>query len=121
MSRFRPNIVLRGGNSLPPFAEDYMRVIQIMEKNDPTKRKGIFHVVSSCARCKQSCTDQKTGRVTEEPVATMRDFRRLNPKEPEAVYFAVNAIPAPGSEGCPIDVGDIIQVLQWGNPTWGDP
>jgi uncharacterized protein len=88
MARFRPNIVIAGTE---PFAEDRMKVIQIGSV--------VYHLVASCARCKQSCTDQVVGKVTDEPVSTMRDFRQLNPTEPDAVYFAVNAIPAPGSVG----------------------
>jgi uncharacterized protein len=108
MTRFRPNIVVQGTT---PFVEDRMKVLQI--------GKTIFHVVSSCPRCKESCTDQITGFVTEEPVVTMRDFRQCG--QPDGVYFAVNAIPAPGSAGRTIRVGDPVKVLQWGEPVWGDP
>jgi uncharacterized protein len=110
MARFRPNIVIAGTE---PFAEDRMKVIQIGSV--------VYHLVASCARCKQSCTDQVVGKVTDEPVSTMKDFRQLNPTEPEAVYFAVNAIPAPGSVGQSVHVGDVVKVLQWGEPVWGDP
>ena len=109
MSRFRPNIVVTG---IAPFTEDRMKVIQI--------GKTIFHVVSSCPRCKESCTDQLDGTVSDEPVATMLDFRQLS-KNPGGVYFAVNAIPAPGSTGNKICVGDTVKVLKWGEPVWGDP
>ena len=110
MTRFRPNIVIQGTT---PFVEDRMKVIQIGAT--------VFYVVSSCPRCKESCTDQLTGIVTEEPVATMRDFRQPRGAPPDGVYFAVNAIPAPGSAGHTIRVGDTVKVLQWGEPVWGDP
>jgi hypothetical protein len=113
MARFRPNIIIRGGIELYPFAEDRMKLIRIGTT--------IFHVVSTCARCKESCTDQTTGQVTSEPVETMSEFRRTNRLCPEAVYFAVNAIPAIGSETNTIAMGDAVQVLQWGDPVWGDP
>jgi uncharacterized protein len=109
MSRFRPNIVIQGTT---PFSEDRMKIIQIGET--------IFHVVSSCPRCKESCTDQLTGVVTEEPVLIMREFRQPT-GDPDGVYFAVNAIAAPGSVGNTIRVGDVVKVLQWGEPVWGDP
>jgi hypothetical protein len=51
----------------------------------------------------------------------MSEFRRNNRLCPEAVYFAVNAIPAIGSETNTIAMGDKVQVLQWGDPVWGDP
>lgn len=105
MSRFRPNIVIHGTE---PFAEDCFKVLQI--GNDV-----ILHVVSSCPRCKESCTDQETGAVTAEPVATMQSFRQMSG---ENVYFAVNAIPAPGSTGTSIRVGDTVKVLQTGVPVW---
>lgn len=110
MSRFRPNIVIKG---TVPFIEDRMKVIQIGET--------ILYVVSSCPRCKESCTDQMTGVVTDEPVLTMRDFRCVAPHDPESVFFAVNAIPACGSVGKTIRVGDTVKVIQWGEPTYGDP
>jgi uncharacterized protein len=109
MSRFRPNIVIQG---TVPFAEDRMKVIQIGTT--------VFHVASGCPRCKESCTDQLKGVVTEEPIETMREFRIMT-DSPESLYFAVNAIPAPGSEGHQINVGDSLKVLQWGEPVWGDP
>lgn len=106
MSRFRPNIVLRG---LPAFAEDRIKTLQVGNI--------ILHVVSSCPRCKESCTDQVTGQVTAEPVETMRDFRQLSG---ENVYFAVNAIPAPGSIGQTIRSGDAVRIVRWGEPVWGE-
>ena len=110
MSRFRPNIVIKGTT---PFIEDRMKVIQIGE--------AILYVVSSCPRCKESCTDQMTGVVTDEPVVTMRDFRCIAPHDPDSVFFAVNAIPARGSIGQSIRVGDAVKVIRWGEPTYSDP
>ena len=107
MSRFRPNIVIQGTG---PFAEDEFKVLQIGDDV-------ILHVVSSCPRCKESCTDQETGIVTAEPVATMQSFRQMSG---ENVYFAVNAIPAPGSMGTRIRVGDSVKVLQTGVPVWSE-
>lgn len=110
MARFRPSIVIQG---TVPFAEDRMKVIQIGGT--------ILHVVSGCPRCKESCTDQTAGIVTKEPLETLREFRQMNSNCPEGLYFAVNAIAAPGSEGQTIRVGDSVKVLQWGEPVWGDP
>ena len=107
MSRFRPNIVIQG---TAPFKEDEFKVLQI--GNDV-----ILHIVSSCPRCKESCTDQETGVVTAEPVATLQSFRQMSGPN---VYFAVNAIPAPGSMGKSIRVGDTVKVLQTGVPVWSE-
>ena len=51
MSRFRPNIVVKGLKKA--FDEDEWKAIQIGGKDGP-----IFHIVKGCPRCKQSCTDQ---------------------------------------------------------------
>lgn len=109
MSRFRPNIVIRG--ALKPFDEDEWKAIQIGE-NGP-----IFHVVKGCPRCKQSCTDQMTGERYYEPLETLKEFRALG-KDPESVYFAQNAIIQPGCEGMEIQVGDKVKVLTRGDPVW---
>lgn len=109
MSRFRPNIVIKGTE---PFIEDKMKIIQVGD--------AILYIVSSCPRCKESCTDQKTGIVTTEPVETMKEFRAVATKYPENVYFAVNAIPAPSSIGKSIYCGDTVKVLEWGNPVYSE-
>jgi uncharacterized protein YcbX len=109
MSRFRPNIVLTGTE---PFDEDSWKVISI---------GGImFHVVKGCPRCKESCTDQATGNVTEEPLETLAEFRALDPNNAENLFFAQNAIPAVGAVGQTIEVGATVQILQRGEPVWGD-
>ncbi|KAL7556176.1 hypothetical protein ACA910_015296 [Epithemia clementina (nom. ined.)] len=113
MSRFRPNIVVKGSAAMEPFEEDRWKVISI----DGV----IFHIVKGCPRCKQSCTDQINGNVSEEPLLTLREFRVMSPrKQPDAVFFAQNAIAAAGMEGKTISVGAHVQVLQWGGPEWGD-
>jgi uncharacterized protein YcbX len=109
MSRFRPNIVLTGTE---PFEEDNWKIISI---------GGIlFHVVKGCPRCKESCTDQTTGNVTEEPLETLAEFRALDPGNSENLFFAQNAIPAVGAVGQTIGVGATVQILQRGEPVWGD-
>lgn len=105
MSRFRPNIVITGTK---PFEEDTWKIIAIGNV--------IFHLVKGCPRCKQSCTDQITGQVSDEPVATLSEFRALGPIK-ENVYFAQNAIPHQAGGGS-INVGAPIQVLQRGEPVW---
>lgn len=63
MGRFRPNIVISGTKA---FEEDEWKVISIGGT--------IFHIVKGCPRCKQSCTDQQTGKVTDEPLATLAEY-----------------------------------------------
>ena len=111
MSRFRPNIVIDGVND-EPFAEDSWKVIAI--GND----KVLFHVVKGCPRCKQSCIDQTTGEVHDEPLATLKTFRACQPGMPDNVYFCQNLIPDPSALGQTIRVGDAVTVLKRGAPVW---
>jgi len=102
MSRFRPNIVIK---NTKPFEEDTWKVIRIGST--------IFHLVKGCPRCKQSCTDQRTGKVTDEPLETLADFRALGPQKAD-VYFAQNAI----AQGTHVAVGEKVLVLNRGEPVW---
>eukprot|EP00553_Chaetoceros_curvisetus_P000598 CAMPEP_0204618230 /NCGR_PEP_ID=MMETSP0717-20131115/4953_1 /ASSEMBLY_ACC=CAM_ASM_000666 /TAXON_ID=230516 /ORGANISM="Chaetoceros curvisetus" /LENGTH=269 /DNA_ID=CAMNT_0051631927 /DNA_START=57 /DNA_END=866 /DNA_ORIENTATION=- len=119
MSRFRPNIVVKGLREA--FEEDTWKAIQIGGVDGP-----IFHIVKGCPRCKQSCTDQLTGERFDEPLVTLGEFRALNPKNKEDVYFAQNVVLQPGSGRKSrkistlnsIAVGDSVRVLTRGNPVW---
>lgn len=109
MSRFRPNIVVQGGEDTQPFDEDTWKVVEI---------DGVlFHIVKGCPRCKQSCTDQRTGQITEEPLETLAEFRATT-AVPEDVYFAQNVIAAQGSAGRKIRVGSKVRIIQRGSPVW---
>jgi len=112
MSRFRPNIVLKGSSSA--FEEDNWKAIQIGGPSGP-----ILHIVKGCPRCKQSCTDQLTGKRGTEPLETLRDFRALGTNK-EDVYFAQNALMVQPffSSSTSIQVGDSITVLTDGYPVW---
>lgn len=113
MSRFRPNIVVKG-NSLEPFEEDRWKVIAIGNV--------VFAIVKACPRCKQSCTDQVTGVVSPqmEPVTTMASFRRAMGDQPSNgdVFFAQNAIPIGNLDGEAIQVGDSVKILERGDPVY---
>jgi uncharacterized protein YcbX len=109
MSRFRPNIVITGTTA---FEEDKWKVIAI--------GKQLFAIVKACPRCKQSCTDQETGKVHSEPVETMKSFRALGGDKCEDVFFAQNAIPLGQVLGnsSSVQVGDSVRVLQTGDPVY---
>lgn len=111
MSRFRPNIVVKGLKK--PFDEDEWKAIQIGGCNGP-----IFHIVKGCPRCKQSCTDQMTGKRDVEPLETLRDFRALG-KNDEDVYFGQNVVLQPMADlNNFIEVGDEVRILTRGDPVW---
>ena len=108
MSNFRPNIVIRGAQ---PFAEDEWKTIRIGQ--------AIFHIVKGCPRCKQSCTNQETGKVSEEPLVTLAEFRTMTGNA-ENIYFCQNMVLGANAVGQSIAVGDRVQVLQRGDPVWDD-
>jgi uncharacterized protein YcbX len=81
MNRFRPNIVIEGGE---PFAEDEWRRVRIGEGADAVE----LDLVKPCARCAIVPVDQATGVRGKEPLALLSSFRRRDSK----VYFGQNAL-----------------------------
>ena len=100
MSRFRANIVI---TNTQPFEEDQWKIIQIGNVT--------LHLVKGCGRCKQSCMDQRTGILSDEPLTTLSEFRTFG----DEVYFAQNAV---AQRGTFMAVGDTVKVLMRGNPIW---
>ena len=96
MHRFRPNIVIAGGE---PFAEDTWSTVQMGEV--------LIDVVKSCARCVMTTVDPATGTILDvaEPLATLNTFRKQNGK----VMFAQNAVHQ--SSGV-LHVGDAVTVTE---------
>ena len=78
MTRFRPNIVVDGGE---PYAEDHA----------PAARVGSLHVrmPKPCARCQVTTIDPLTAEAGKEPLRTLATYRTDDRK----VMFAMNAIP----------------------------
>ena len=91
MNRFRPNLVLAG---LAPYDEDHI---------DTLVADGVtLKLVKPCTRCQITTTDQDSGRVGHEPLATLAEYRmdeRLG-----GVTFGMNAIVVAG-EGRALSVG----------------
>jgi len=78
MNRFRPNIVVSGGEA---FEEDRWTRISI---------DGIvFAVVKPCARCVITTVDQRTGEASHEPLRTLATFRNVAGR---GVMFGQNLI-----------------------------
>jgi uncharacterized protein YcbX len=104
MSQFRPNIIVRG--TAQPFEEDYWQTIQIGSV--------VLHLVKACPRCKQSCTNQTSGEVSDEPVTTLKEFRALDPTHPSDVFFGQNVVfDNTSMVGQSIHLDDKVTVLQW--------
>jgi uncharacterized protein len=94
MTRFRPNIVFKGGGA---YAEDAWKILRIS--------KVVLDVVKPCARCPVTTVDQLTGTIPDhtEPLATLSTYRKVEGK----VLFTQNAMHrAPGQ----IMLGDAITV-----------
>lgn len=96
MLRFRPNLVLAGGE---PWEEDEWRVLET---------GGIrVLVVKPCARCSVTTVDQGTATQGREPLRSMKAFREWDGK----VYFGQNAV----FEGSGrFRVGDDVHILKTG-------
>ncbi len=77
MSRFRPNLVLAGGDA---YAEDRWQEIRI--------GPATFRWVKPCVRCKMTMTDQETGeRLSSEPLRTLATYRRFGSDVVFGHYF----------------------------------
>jgi uncharacterized protein YcbX len=96
MDRFRPNLVLSGGD---PFAEDDWKSIRIGSV--------WLRNAGRCDRCVMTTTDQQTGARGREPLRTLATFRR-DPEVPGAVFFGTNFIQE--TKSGTIRVGDAVEV-----------
>jgi uncharacterized protein YcbX len=94
VNRFRPNIVVAGGQ---PFEEDTMEQFSINEIN--------FYGVKLCERCVITTTNQETGIKGKEPLKTLAKYRMTNNK----VLFGQNVLCQ--GKGV-IRVGDEIKVVK---------
>jgi len=93
MNRFRPNVVVRGGE---PFVEDTWKRIRIGSVE--------LAVVKPCARCVVTTIDKDTLAQSKEPLKTLNTFR----KQPNGAMFGQNVIPL--NEGR-LEVGMSVEVL----------
>jgi len=93
MDRFRPNLVVRGGDA---FDEDRWRRLRIGAVT--------FEVVKPCARCVVTTTDQATGERGHEPLRTLAAYRRRG----EGVDFGLNLVAR--GEGV-LRLGDAVAIL----------
>lgn len=94
MNRFRPNLVVDGGE---PFQEDGWKRIRIGEVE--------LRVVKSCVRCEMITIDQSTGEKGIEPQETLGTYRT----GPKGVLFGRHLL----HEGRgTIHIGDSVEVLE---------
>lgn len=94
VNRFRPNLVVEGGDA---FAEDDWRALRV---------GGIdFRVVKPCSRCSIVMTDQTSGHRDREVLATLAGYRKVGKK----ILFGQNL--AHDSTGT-LRVGDPVEVIR---------
>ena len=98
MSRFRPNLVVRGGTA---WEEDGWRVLAV--------GKARLELVKPCARCSVPNVDPGTGTRGREPMRTLAAFRRWG----EKAYFGHNGVFRVRDR---LRVGDRVRVLERGSP-----
>jgi uncharacterized protein YcbX len=96
MSRFRPNIVIKGA---APYAEDTWKRIRVGEVE--------IDIVKPCSRCAITTVDVPTAKRGKEPLATLAKYR-LFEKE---TWFGQNAVHR--SLGS-IRIGDSVEILETG-------
>jgi uncharacterized protein YcbX len=93
MNRFRPNLVIEGGEA---FAEEAHARVRIGPLT--------FRMPKRCSRCAVTLVDQETAAVGKEPLRTLARYRTFD----NNVYFAQNLIPdAVGS----LSIGDEVTYL----------
>ena len=97
MNRFRPNIVVKGGDS---FAEDAWNRIRIGDVE--------LAVVKPCARCEVTTIDKETLEQSKEPLKTLGKYR----KQKLGAIFGQNIIPLNGGT---IRLGMIVEILSTSN------
>jgi uncharacterized protein YcbX len=107
MNRFRPNLVVEGGE---PYAEE----------EHPRVRIGAltFRMPKRCSRCNVTLVDQETAAVGKEPLRTLARYRTVvtpsgTAKGVNNVYFAQNLIPDGLDDGraVALSVGDDVRYL----------
>lgn len=98
MNRFRPNLVVEGGD---PYAEDEHPRVQIGALT--------FRMPKRCSRCSVTVVDQATAAVGKEPLRTLARYRTVL----NNVYFAQNLIPddLDGGRAVALSLGDDVRYL----------
>jgi uncharacterized protein YcbX len=98
MDRFRPDLVVTGAR---PYEEDEWRRARIGEVE--------VAVVKPCARCTVITVDQGEGVASQEPLATLSEYRSTEGK----VYLGQNLVHL---ETGRLRVGDRVEILEVGAP-----
>ena len=98
MSRFRPNIVFKGGH---PYAEDELKEMMIGWLT--------FHGVKNCSRCKVISIDQETAESDMEAMKMLNSYRQVDARIKFGRYLI------PGNIGV-LNVGDKVLIKETTDP-----
>jgi uncharacterized protein len=98
MDRFRPNIVVAGGEA---HQEDRWKEIAVGDAR--------LSLVKPCARCMITTIDQRTGDHGKEPLRTLATYRKRTVEGKVKVDFGMNAMVLTGKH---IRVGTEVQVIR---------
>lgn len=99
MRRFRPNIVVSGCEA---FAEDSWQKIQIGDT--------VLKIVKPCSRCVIPSIDPDTGIRGDEPIQTLKEYRRKDhPQIGNKIFFGQNVIAE--NIGC-FEVGMPVKIIE---------
>lgn len=93
MLRFRPNIVLSGGDAASEFSIQQLGICNIQ-----------FNLVKPCERCVVINVDPQTGIKGREPLQTLSGYRKIEGK----IIFGMNAL---HDQQGHISVGDSVNIL----------
>lgn len=108
LDRFRPNIVV-SGSELPPYDEDYWRVVQLGKLR--------AYVVRACARCPVPNIDQQAG-VLPKPKdrlvsQALRQTRRgLDPLKGTEEDFFMQNLTYVFEDGVSLGIGDKVRIVE---------
>lgn len=94
MNRFRPNLVVKGGE---PFVEDTWKRIRIGDVE--------MALVKPCARCVVTTIDKDTLEKNKEPLKTLGVYR----KHKLGAIFGMNVIPLNGGR---LEIGMSVEILE---------
>ena len=98
MSRFRPNLVIRG--DVEPHAEDSWQHVQIGD--------AVFDLPKLCSRCSIPNVNAQTGQRTSEPSQTLATYRAWD----RGIWFGQNCIQQSPSDITTLRIGDLVKVLE---------
>ncbi|XP_072047611.1 mitochondrial amidoxime reducing component 2-like [Amphiura filiformis] len=93
---FRPNFLVQG-QGLTAFEEDNWKYIKIGDNV-------ILRKTTSCGRCKQTTVDPETGIVSDEPLKTLKSFRKVDASHPSPGFGIYMNLEAEGK----VAVGDSV-------------